>query len=625
MGDISPERKTGCGLINAVFGRKSLWAKKTTTQSSIPSSNDKNSNNEFAKTTATQDSKRRRGTSDEISFLPSSAQHQQQPHHPKHVVNSRATNNQRPQQQQIITNDNRKQETCYQTQNKTSAYAYVNQGTNRKVPKESITISGELESMIIDHQKNKGSSTLVRASSSNVMLFGNLGNLRQQQQQPNGSVLDHHNHHNHNQNNNHNHVHSKQRSREENPINNNYTNVTATTTSSNNNKTSEPVPSGSLCRAISTRMDPETLKIMGNEDYKNGRFAEALALYDAAISIDPNKASYRSNKSAALTALGRLLEAVLECREALRIEPHYHRAHLRLATLYLRLGEPEKATYHYKHAGQEADRDDLAKVKSIQIHLNRCTEARKTRDWNTLIKEADFAISAGADSAPQIYALQAEALLKLHRHQEADTALSRGPKFDVDECTKVLGPIGNASLLVTRALVDLASGRFDDAVEAAQRAGRLDVNNREANGVMRKAKGIATARSKGNELFKASRFSEACVAYGEGLEHDPYNSVLLCNRAACRSKLGQFDKAINDCTVALNLRPSYAKARLRRADCNAKLGRWEASIQDYEALLEETPEDEEVKTALSEVQAQFRRKIAKDSNNKMENGGAGAL
>lgn len=94
--------------------------------------------------------------------------------------------------------------------------------------------------------------------------------------------------------------------------------------------------SGSLCRAISTRMDPESLKIMGNEDYKNGRFAEALALYEAAISIDPNKASYRSNKSAALTALGRLLEAVFECREAIRIEPHYHRAHHRLASLYLR-------------------------------------------------------------------------------------------------------------------------------------------------------------------------------------------------------------------------------------------------------------------------------------------------
>lgn len=89
--------------------------------------------------------------------------------------------------------------------------------------------------------------------------------------------------------------------------------------------------------------------------------------------------------------------------------------------------------------------------------------------------------------------------------------------------------------------------------------------------VMRKARAVAAARSKGNELFRASRFSEACVAYGEGLERDPYNSVLLCNRAACRSKLGQLEKAIEDCTAALNVRPSYSKARLRRADCNAKV------------------------------------------------------
>jgi len=72
---------------------------------------------------------------------------------------------------------------------------------------------------------------------------------------------------------------------------------------------------------------------MGNEDYNNGRFQDALALYDAAIAIHPNKASYRSNRSAALTALGRLLEAVFECREAIQIEPRYKRAHYRLGNL----------------------------------------------------------------------------------------------------------------------------------------------------------------------------------------------------------------------------------------------------------------------------------------------------
>lgn len=60
----------------------------------------------------------------------------------------------------------------------------------------------------------------------------------------------------------------------------------------------------------------------------------------------------------------------------------------------------------------------------------------------------------------KIYALQAEALLKLNRHQEADEALSRGPNFEVDACSKFFGPIGNANLLAIRAQVDMVAGRY---------------------------------------------------------------------------------------------------------------------------------------------------------------------
>lgn len=89
--------------------------------------------------------------------------------------------------------------------------------------------------------------------------------------------------------------------------------------------------------------------------------------------------------------------------------------------------------------------------------------------------------------------------------------------------------------------------------------------------MVKRARAVKSARLSGNLLFKASKFSEAFVRYNEGLENDPYNAVLLCNRAACRSKLGQYEKAVEDCTTALNVRPSYSKARLRRADCNAKV------------------------------------------------------
>lgn len=476
-------------------------------------------------------------------------------------------------------------------------------GQAKRVPQGTIGISGELESMITDHQKVKGHNGLVRASSGNVMLFGNLGNLRQ----PGG-------------NNNGTNSNLKEGSTNYNysSPNGKYLNTVMGNVVKKHEDVSEKPTS--LCRAISTRMDPEQLKIMGNEDYKNGRFEEALALYDAAISIDPNKASYRSNKSAALTALGRLLEAVFECREAIKIEPYYQRAHNRLATLNLRLGEAEKAMYHFKYAGAEADPDVMTKARNVQAHLSKCTDTKRQRDWNGLLRESNLAISAGADTAPLILGLKAEALLKLNRLQEADEALSKGPNFDADEVIKFFGPIGQATLLVIRAQVDMAAGRFDEAVVAAQRATRLDANNKEANMVSRKTRAVSSARSLGNELYKAARHSEACVAYGEGLEYDPYNAVLLSNRAACMSKLEQFEKAIEDCNTALKVRPSYSKARLRRADCNAKLGKLEASIQDYEVLMKENPDDEEVGKAMKEVQVKLKRQKGESQDNNAVHG-----
>ncbi|KAH0850727.1 hypothetical protein HID58_095287 [Brassica napus] len=416
------------------------------------------------------------------------------------VVPSKPSSNQYPNNHQLGTYEN--QRSSYNN-NSSSVDPY--RGGQRKVPREAIGLSGELESMITDHQKSRGANGLVRASSSNVMLYGNLGNLNQ---------------------------------------------------------------SG-----------PATTLGYGNVNSGGGYGATRtnVAALRNAIAIDPNKAAYRSNKSAALTALGRILDAVFECREAIRIEPHYHRAHHRLGNLYPS-GEVEKSMYHFKHSGPEADPEDIT-------HLNKCTEAKRLRDWNGLITETTNTISSGADAAPQVYSLQAEALLKTHRHQEADDALSKCPVFDVETST-----------------------RFDEAVEAIQRAGQLDGNNREVAMVS-----LHGELKRGNELFKAGRFEEACAAYGEGLDHDPRNSVLLCNRAACRSKLGQFEKSVDDCTAAISVRPGYRKARLRRVDCNTKMRKWELVAADYEILEKDTPEDEEVIRGLSEAQQQLMKRRGQDS------------
>ncbi|KAI3460022.1 hypothetical protein Pfo_016685 [Paulownia fortunei] len=446
----------------------------------------------------------------------------------------------------------------------------VNSSYTRWLSKEPTFTSSELSLTLADQRKLDANGTLYRGSTGNVMLLGHLGNLKKQGK---GSKSD-------------------------------LKGVVKGNVAKKPVETSHQL--GNILHSPRNRLNPDVIKSLGNEKYKQGKYEEALALYNQAISIDPSKACYYSNKSAALMGLGRLVEAVLQCREAIRIDSSYHNAHCRLAKLYLRLGVAEKAVYHYKCSGCKASPEDISQAQDLKNCLDRCFEAHNHGDWRKLLNESQTALSLGADSAPQIYAMKAEALMKLHRHQEAYTIIQNAPHFCIELYAGFLGSSATAGLLEGRALVYMANGRFEDAVSAIQQALQFDSSN-SMNLTAERVRSVALARLNGNRLFKGSRFSEALIAYNKGLEKDPYNSVLLCNRAACRSKLGQYEKAVEDCTAALLVRPSYSKARLRRANCNDQLEKWAAAIQDYEMLMQETPGDEEVSAALLEAKIQLNK------------------
>ncbi|KAG2654124.1 inactive TPR repeat-containing thioredoxin TTL3-like [Panicum virgatum] len=459
--------------------------------------------------------------------------------------------------------------------------------TSAEPASEYTGMAAELDKMILDHQRVKGTTQLVRATSGNMMLHRNLGNLNAGAGGASARSS----------------VERGAKMANERKAPNGY----AFSGMGNIVKEAKPA-GGDLCRALSHRTDPEKLKEMGNEEYRQGHYTEAVALYDQAIMMDARRPAYWSNKAAALAALGRLIEAVGDCKEAVRIDPSYERAHHRLGGLYLRLGEPDRAIYHFKQSSKESTGADVCRAQSVKSRIAKSSDARRLKDWITVLQEAQAAVSDGADCAPQVLALQAEALLRLQRHDEADAVFSGAgaPRFGVDESTKFFGTFGHAYVLIVRVQVDMAAGRFDDAVATAQTACQLDPSNREVTNVQRRAKAAAAARLRGNDLFKAAKFAEACHAYGEGLDREPGNAVLLCNRAACHAKLGRHEKAVEDCSAALTVRPSYSKARLRRADCNVKLERWVASLRDYQVLIQELPENEDVKKALSEVEAKLK-------------------
>ncbi|EOY13238.1 hypothetical protein QUC31_002226 [Theobroma cacao] len=366
-----------------------------------------------------------------------------------------------------------------------------------------------------------------------------------------------------------------------------------------------------LTRKAMGSLDPEEVKRVGNEMYKKGHFLEALSLYDKAIALSPGNAAYRSNRAAALTALGRVGEAVKECEEAVRLDPNYGRAHQRLASLMLRVGQVENARKHLCFLGQPQDPTELQKLQAVEKHISKCTDARRIRDWKSALRESDAAIATGADFSPQLFMCRVEALLKLHQLDDAESSLSFVPKLEpcTNSCsqTKFFGMLSEAYLFFVRAQIEMALGRFENAVTAAERAGQIDPRNVEVAVLLNNVRLVARARARGNDLFKSERFTEACSAYGDGLRLDPSISVLYCNRAACWFKLGRWERSVEDCDQALSIQPNYIKALLRRAASNSKLERWAEAVRDYEVLRRELPDDNEVAESLFHAQVALKK------------------
>jgi hypothetical protein len=55
-----------------------------------------------------------------------------------------------------------------------------------------------------------------------------------------------------------------------------------------------------------------------------------------------------------------------------------------------------------KLSGQQSDNGELQRIARVERHVTKCLEARKSGDWEAVMRESDAAVVAGADSAPQV-------------------------------------------------------------------------------------------------------------------------------------------------------------------------------------------------------------------------------
>lgn len=97
------------------------------------------------------------------------------------------------------------------------------------------------------------------------------------------------------------------------------------------------------------------------------------------------------------------------------------------------------------------------------------------------------------------------------------------------------------------------------------------------------------AKTRGNSLFSAGKWIDAITEYTEALKRDPTNYKVYSNRAACYSKLMDWQRGLEDCDKCLSVDPKFVKAYIRKGKIQHFLKQYHKALETFEKGLQIDP------------------------------------
>ncbi|KAF2020443.1 TPR-like protein [Aaosphaeria arxii CBS 175.79] len=368
-------------------------------------------------------------------------------------------------------------------------------------------------------------------------------------------------------------------------------------------------------------INAEEYKAAGNKFFKIKDYPQAIKEYSkgsyssapTAIEADPKNATYYSNRAAALMSANRFVEALEDCKTADELDPSNMKIQLRLGRLYTSLGRPDEAVAVFDSINPPTTAKDKQPALIMQRHLRQAEDLVASGGSSSLIlhalNEAERGLGSGVDKPRKWTLMRGEAYLKmgnvnaLGEAQNVAMSLLRNNSQDPEA-------------LVLRGRILYAQGENDKAIQHFRQALSCDPDFKDAVRNLRMVQKLERMKEEGNAAFKAGRFQEAVETYTKALEVDPSNkntnSKILQNRALCQTRLKNYKPAIADCDKALELDPSYLKARKTRAKALGESGNWEEAAREYKAIHEANPSEPGIARDIRNAELELKKSKRKD-------------
>ncbi|XP_044750122.1 dnaJ homolog subfamily C member 7 [Coccinella septempunctata] len=352
----------------------------------------------------------------------------------------------------------------------------------------------------------------------------------------------------------------------------------------------------------------ETKKEHGNELYKTKQYHSALAFYSEAIKICPETASYYGNRAACLMMLNRFQDALEDARRSVQLDNKFIKGYVRIAKCAIALGDlvtAENTLKILETMNQEgavaAEKKSLLKLQQFELEAQKAYEKK---DFRKVVYCMDRCLDE-APTCPRYKLTKAECLAFLGRYGEAQEIANGILHLDK----------GNADAIYVRGICLFYEDNIDSSVNYFQQVLRLAPDHAKAMELYKRAKQLKKKKEEGNEAYNAGKYAESIKLFSEALNIDPLNKMtnakLHFNRATAFSKQNKLQEAVDDCTAALKLNPSYMKALLRRAKCYMDLENFEEAVKDYEKI-NKMDKSRENRRLLQEAKLALKKSKRKD-------------
>jgi len=267
----------------------------------------------------------------------------------------------------------------------------------------------------------------------------------------------------------------------------------------------------------------------------SGKIPEALVIYRQALKLNPNYIDALNNQGICLQTLNRHEEALVSYTQALRLRPDY-------ANLYYNQGICLKV-------------------------LNRHEEALAS--YTQAIKLKPDYIEALNN--------QGNCLQSLNRHEEALASYTQAIKLK----------LGNVEAHYNQGNCLKVLNRHEEALASYTQAIKL------------KPDYIEALNNQGNSLKSMNRHEEALASYTQALTFQPGYAEAFNNQGSCLQSISRYEEALASYTQAIKLQPDHVEAHLNLSLLQLLQGNFKEGWKNYE-WRKKLPENKKTYTSITE-------------------------